>query len=95
MTRNWSILKILVVAACSVVPVGSFVAEHGVIQARQGPRSRRAAVTSIQTEPREREEPPLDGIAEALHRPVDARLGAGGAGTAFRVDAGVWVWRPT
>jgi integral membrane protein len=34
-TRNWSILKILVVAACGVIPFGSFVAEHRVVQDEQ------------------------------------------------------------
>ena len=29
--RNWSILKILVVAACGVIPFGSFVAEHRIV----------------------------------------------------------------
>jgi integral membrane protein len=30
--RNWSILKILIVAACGVIPFGSFVAEHRVVR---------------------------------------------------------------
>ncbi len=34
-TRNWPILKILVVAACGVIPFGSFVAEHRVVQEEQ------------------------------------------------------------
>jgi integral membrane protein len=34
-TRNWSILKILVVAACGVIPFGSFVAERRVVQDEQ------------------------------------------------------------
>jgi integral membrane protein len=30
--RGWSIIKILVVAACGVIPFGSFVAEHRIVQ---------------------------------------------------------------
>ena len=30
--RTWSIIKILVVAACGVIPFGSFVAEHRIVQ---------------------------------------------------------------
>jgi len=30
--RNWSIIKIVIVAACGVIPFGSFVAEHRVVQ---------------------------------------------------------------
>ena len=42
-TRNWSIFKILVVAACGVIPFGSFVAEHRVVQEE---RQRSAALAA-------------------------------------------------
>ena len=30
--RTWSIIKIIIVAACGVIPFGSFVAEHRIVQ---------------------------------------------------------------